>query len=226
METAGGTGNVSTEAAVLESPELRRTGLFSTLDVVIGGGFLAITALLTVVLGRPEIVYLFGYTFVGNLFVGVVPHEPGMIYFGKIMHPAFVAAIGGAATLVAAILDYRLFNRILNGPKVARLYQGSELYRLARSAFCKAPFLTVALAGFLPLPYSPFKFLAISASYGEAKYVAAVCAGRTPRYYVLAAIGKAYRVPTPVLLIFLVAMAGLAVFSTLRSYRRARPRGE
>ena len=197
--------------------------LFSTAELAIGAGLLAATAVLVVALHRPEIAYLFGYSFIGNLFVALVPHEPGMIYFGKIMPPVLVAAVGGAATLVAAILDYRLFNRILHAPRAARLYQGSELYRVAHSAFCKAPFLTVALAGFLPLPYSPFKFLAISAGYAEARYVAAVCTGRTPRYYVLAAIGKAYRVPTPVLVAFLVGMAVLAGYSSWRSYRRSRP---
>ncbi len=226
VSTADKTANEPAGAVSSAANGLGRTPLFSVVELGISGALLVFTAALVVALHRPEIAYLFGYSFVGNLFVALVPHEPGMIYFGKIMPPVLVATVGGAATLVAAILDYRLFNRILHAPRAARLYQGSELYRVARAAFCKAPFLTVALAGFLPLPYSPFKFLAISAGYAEARYVTAVCTGRTPRYYVLAAIGKAYKVPTSVLVAFLVAMAVLAAYSSWHSYRHSRPRSD
>jgi len=72
--------------------------------------------------------------------------------------------------------------------------------------FHRAPFAIIALSGLTPLPFFPFKALAFAARYPRDRYVAAVAAGRLPRYLLLAWLGIAVRLPTWLLAAVFVAL--------------------
>jgi uncharacterized membrane protein YdjX (TVP38/TMEM64 family) len=69
------------------------------------------------------------------------------------------------------------------------------------------------------LPFFPFKLLAFAARYPRGRYLAAVAAGRLPRYLLLAWLGMTVQLP-----MWTLAAAGvLLLLPTLRMIRCATP---
>ena len=137
---------------------------------------------------------LFAYAFLSNVAVAVVPHEPVVIWYGAnwgVWSTAFVATAG---TAVASAVDHRLFvplvGRLATKPLFVRGMVGK-----VRRLFLRAPFAVIALSGLTPLPAFPFKAAAFAERYPRGRYVAAVVAGRFPRYVLLAWLGFVVSVP-------------------------------
>ena len=164
---------------------------------------------------------LFAYAFISNVALAVVPHEPVVIWYGARLGVWPTALVATAGTVAAALVDHRLFVPLIGrlaqrrasgsrfgsadpGPATAR-----ESFRAARGLFDlfhRAPFAVIALSGLTPLPFFPFKALAFAARYPLDRYVAAVAAGRLPRYLLLAWLGVAVRLPTWLLAAVFVAL--------------------
>ena len=81
-----------------------------------------------------------------------------------------------------------------------------------RRWFGHAPFAVIALSGVTPLPFWPFKALAFAKGYPLGRYLAAVAAGRFPRYVLLAWLGVVVSIPTWIL----VALILVLMIPTLR----------
>ncbi len=188
-------------------------------------GIVCVLAASVLVTGLHELAYVFVYSFVSNVFIAIVPHEPGMIYFGKLFPPVLVAAVGGLGTAAAAFLDYHSFSRVVRIKRLQRLYRDKHLYELARRFFQRYPTATLAVAGFLPLPFAPFKFMAVSSGHTEEQYIFAVAVGRIPRYYLLALLGSAWNLPNEGILILLVALVLVSVASAVRALRNNHRNG-
>ena len=159
---------------------------------------------------------LFVYAYVSNVALAIVPHEPVVIWFGPRLGILTTALIATAGTALAAWTDHRLF-----APSIARLARGSAVATpsVVLRWFGRAPFAILALSGLTPLPFFPFKLLAFAARYPVRRYLAAVAAGRLPRYLLLAWLGVAVQPPTWVL-----AVAGvLLLLPMLRVFRCATP---
>jgi len=133
-------------------------------------------------------VALLGYAFVSNVALAVLPHEPMVIWCGPRLGVFTTALIATAGTVAAAWTDHRLFARSIS----RRMGPGGTVQRW----FARAPFAVLALSGLTPLPFFPFKLLAFTARYPRGRYLAAVAAGRLPRYLLLAWLGVAVRLPT------------------------------
>ncbi|HEY6222238.1 MAG TPA: hypothetical protein VIW26_00520 [Gemmatimonadales bacterium] len=160
---------------------------------------------------------LFGYAFLSNVALAVVPHEPAVIWFGPRLGVVTTALIATAGTAAAAWTDHRLF-----AARISRLTRYSAAVStppVALRWFVRAPFAVIALSGITPLPFFPFKVLAFAARYPRERYVAAVAAGRLPRYLLLAWLGMTVRLPP-----WALAAAGvLLLFPTLRLLRCPTP---
>src|SRR3989442_10818799 len=52
---------------------------------------------------------LFGYAFLSNIALAVVPHEPAIIWYGPRLGLWTTTLVATAGTLLAAILDHRVF---------------------------------------------------------------------------------------------------------------------
>ena len=139
----------------------------------------------------PALVALFAYAFVSNVALAVVPHEPVVIWYGARLGIWTTALVATAGAVAAAWVDHRLFVPLVQRLAARRGVSGGGLSRL----FGRAPFAILALSGLTPLPFFPFKTLAFRTRYPLGPYLAAVAAGRLPRYLLLAWLGLAVHVP-------------------------------
>jgi membrane protein YqaA with SNARE-associated domain len=156
------------------------------------------------------ILALFAYAFLSNVALAVVPHEPALLWAGPRLGVWPTALAATAGTVLAALVDHLAFVPLLTRLQ-ARRAGGAATGRIQRW-FARAPFAILTLSGLTPLPFFPFKALAFTARYPLGRYCAAVAAGRLPRYLLLAWLGVAVRLPTPLL----VAVFVLLLFPTLR----------
>jgi ribonucleoside-triphosphate reductase len=160
---------------------------------------------------------LFAYAFLSNVALAVVPHEPVVIWYGAHLGVATTAIVATAGTVAAAWTDHRLFATSIH--RLTSRAAAAAAPSLALRWFERAPFAVLALSGITPLPFFPFKLLAFAARYPRGRYLAAVAAGRLPRYLLLAWLGMAVRLPTWTL----AAAAVLFLLPTLRMIRCATP---
>ncbi len=159
---------------------------------------------------------LFLYAFLSNVALAVVPHEPVVIWYGPRLGVWPTALVATAGTVAASWMDHRVFAGV-----VARLWAGAAHGSRARwlgwasRGFARRPFAVVAASGLTPLPFFPFKVMAFAVRYPLGRYLAAVAAGRLPRYLLLAWLGTALHLPTwplvlAVVLLFLLALRGVS----------------
>ena len=152
---------------------------------------------------------LFGYAFLSNVALAVVPHEPAVVWGGAKLGIWATALIFTAGTLVASWVDHRVFV-----PLVTRLQARRGVPPLG-GWFSRAPFAVLAISGITPLPFFPFKALAFAARYPLGKYLAAIAVGRLPRYLLLAWVGYAVHIPAWLLVLVFVLLL-VPLFPTVR----------
>jgi membrane protein YqaA with SNARE-associated domain len=132
---------------------------------------------------------LFGYAFLSTVAVAVLPHEPVVIWYGAHLGVWPTTLVATAGTVVAALVDHRLFV-----PLIQRIALRRERSRVER-AFGRFPFAVIALSGLTPLPFLPFKALAFATGYPIGRYTGAVAARSLCRYPLLAWLGVSVRLP-------------------------------
>lgn len=132
---------------------------------------------------------LFGYAFLSNVAVAVLPHEPAIIWYGAHLGVWPTTLVATAGTVGAALVDHRLFV-----PLIQRIAARRASSRLGR-AFGRFPFAVIALSGLTPLPFLPFKALAFATGYPIGRYTGAVTARSLSRYALLAWLGVSVRLP-------------------------------
>src|SRR5436309_130916 len=148
-----------------------------------------------------QAVTLFGYAFLSNVALAVLPHEPAIIWYGARLGVWPTAVVATAGTVAAALVDHRLFvplirrvnarsqaSQMVPGlkpglgawaslrthPQPSAPSQGANLR--ADTIFRRFPFAVIALSGLTPLPFFPVKALAFTTGYPLAPYLAAVAA--------------------------------------------------
>jgi membrane protein YqaA with SNARE-associated domain len=126
--------------------------------------------------------------------VGVVPHEPVLLYFSKFYLPLTVALVAIAGTTITELLNYSVFKYVMDLNVFKNLSRKKSVLKLV-NLFKKLPFVALLVAGFTPVPFYPFRFLVVLAKYPKWKYILAVIFSRTPRYYLLAIFGYSLKVP-------------------------------
>ena len=100
--------------------------------------------------------YLAFYSIPANTAISVFPHEPVLIYFGKVANLWWSATWATAGTIVAGIMDHKVFVPVLNLQNI-QSYKEKRFYRKAISYLMKWPFATLVVTGFTPIPFFPFK---------------------------------------------------------------------
>lgn len=165
---------------------------------------------------------LYLYSFPSEFLVGLVPHEPALIYFGA-YHPAWVvAAVAAAGTALAEALNYSFFSYFYDRPAIRNSYHHPAV-RKTVGWFGRAPFAAILFAGFTPAPFFPVRFLVVMTGYPLWKYVAAVLLSRTPRFFLLAAFGGLVDLPLELLGgLFLVMLLSVNLPAVLQLTLRAR----
>ncbi len=148
---------------------------------------------------------LFAYAFLSNVALAVVPHEPVVIWYGANWGVWSTAVVATAGTAVASAVDHRVFGPLVGRVAMQPLFVSGMVGKIRR-LFSRAPFAVLALSGLTPLPAFPFKAVAFAERYPRGRYVAAVAAGRFPRYVLLAWLGFVLSVPNWVFVVLFLLM--------------------
>ena len=217
------------EAAGWESRDYGRLGprvwVLGGLMVALG---IATSALMLGDFEAEGYLYLAFYSIPSNTAISVFPHEPVLIYYGKIGDVWITAAAATAGTLVAGWMDHAVFTPVLN-LKGRQGWKEGRLYRKAVEYFGRWPFATLVVAGLTPVPLWPFKLLAFSAHYPLRRYLAALAVGRLPRYAALAWVGLAFGEAIPdwaLIALFAAVLLTYMVRAVPEAWRRWRERGD
>lgn len=141
-----------------------------------------------------SLVILFLYSFPSEFLIGLVPHEPVLLFYGE-FHPAWtVALVAGAGTVLAEWMNYS-FLSFFSDVGMFEKARGKSVVARVIHLFGRAPFLAIIVAGFTPIPFFPIRFLVVLERYSVARYLLGVFVSRTPRFFILAAIGHAVHFP-------------------------------
>jgi len=146
-----------------------------------------------------QAVTLFGYAFLSNVALAVLPHEPAVIWYGARFGVWPTTLVATAGTVAAALVDHQIFVPLIRRAAARRPSRAADPGPTARGwprLFARAPFAVIALSGLTPLPFFPFKALAFTTGYPLERYLVAVAARSVPRYALLAWLGLVVRLPT------------------------------
>ena len=138
---------------------------------------------------------LFLYAFASNVALAALPHEPVIVWYGANSGVWLTAVVATVGTIAAAWVDHSVFAApVMRFSTTPTLTMGALGF--VRRWFGRAPFAAIAVSGITPLPFWPFKALAFVEGYPLTRYLAAVAAGRFPRYLLLAWLGLAVQIPS------------------------------
>ncbi len=147
---------------------------------------------------------------------GLVPQPlaPATLLAAKFAAPWAVALVAAMAAALTACIDHVLVRRAFSLKRLQEVRQ-TKLFQRAEGWVKVAPFLTTTAFAGLPLPFLIVRVLLPLSGYPMGKYVLAVSVGRFGRIFVIAYVGGALDIPTPVLIamygIGIVAMVGAAI---------------
>jgi membrane protein YqaA with SNARE-associated domain len=162
---------------------------------------------------------LFFYCFPSQFLLAALPHEPVVLYFGKFFSPLIVALVATAGTVVVEVINYSIFKYVADFKAVSRVTRSPLVVRFV-NLFNKAPFLSLWVAGLTPVPFYPFRFLAVLARFPWALYVLAVLTSRFPRFFILAFLGNTLAIPNWIIIGLFAALVTMAVVPLIREFLR------
>lgn len=197
---------------------------------ILGGLMVAIGIVTSVLMLRDfeseSYLYLAFYAIPSNTAISVFPHEPVLVYFGKVADIWISAAAATVGTVAAGYMDHAVFTPVLN-LEGRQAWKDKELYRKVVGYFERWPFATLVVAGATPVPFWPFKFLTFSSHYPLRRYLAALVVGRFPRYVILAWLGLTLGDAIPdwlLIALFVGILLTYAVNAVPKVWRRWRRR--
>ena len=158
---------------------------------------------------------LFLYSFPSQFLIAVVPHEPVFLYFSKFYAPIIVTFVSVSSTVLTELVNYSTFKFIVDLKSFDKIKYSGFVKKLI-DIFNRAPFLALWIAGFTPIPFYPFRFLVVLAHYPIHRYILAVFLSRTPRFFLLALLGQAFKIPDYLLAILFAALILVAAAPILK----------
>ena len=161
------------------------------------------------------LVILFFYIIPSNSFIPF-PHEPAIIYYGKIFGPLVTTMTAIIPTIIACVIDYAVLTPVFFRTRVGRM-KDTRIYKRVVYYYYKAPFLTNFVAAISPVPFYPIRILSVSSAYPLWKYTTSVVLGRIPRYYVLALFGDLLNIPNWIILLFFFSLISVPIYRRLSS---------
>jgi ribonucleoside-triphosphate reductase len=163
------------------------------------------------------LVFLFFYIIPSNSFIPF-PHEPAIIYYGKIFGPFLTTASATLPTLIACIIDYAVLTPVFSKTRLAKI-KNTGIYKKTVYYFYKAPFITNFTAAISPVPFYPVRILSVASGYPLWKYSSAIVLGRIPRYYFLAFSGALLKIPNWFIVLFFVSLITVPLYQHISKKR-------
>ncbi len=150
---------------------------------------------------------------------------PYVIGLGKIFAPIIVALTGAMGNCIGGLLDYYLVTFLFSKVQLLQKMEKSKIYQRGSVYFKRFAFPCLVFTGFSPIPFEPFRIMAILAKYNLAKYILAIFIGRMPRYYLLAWLGKEFReyfTNKVLLLLSIILILIYLIQELVKKYRRGK----
>lgn len=133
----------------------------------------------------------------------------------------FIVAVAGAlATTAANLNEYHLLTVVFRYGLGQRI-RATRIYRWAVRWFDTAPFRTLLLIGFVPLPIDAVRWLAVLRRYSRARFGLAYFLGRGARYLIFAGFSVLVRLTPWQIVALQVGLILVAVAARL-AWRRLR----
>lgn len=164
---------------------------------------------------------LFFYCFPAEFLVATVPHEPVLLFFSKFYGPLTIALVSIAGTALTEVINYSVFKYVADLKLFRKMLESRGVQKLV-AWFNKAPFLSLWVAGFTPIPFYPFRFLVVLARYPLWKYILAVVTSRTPRFYILGLAGGAIKLSDTLLVLLTVVLLSVGAAPILGKLLKKR----
>jgi membrane protein YqaA with SNARE-associated domain len=142
-----------------------------------------------------------------------------LLWAAREIDPFAVALVGALGTCVANLNDYHILHYLFRLERIKRA-TGTRPYQGAVRWFNKAPFLTLSVASFLPIPVDVIRILSVSVAYPRGLYVLATFAGRFPRYLLITILGHEIKLSNTGILIVLLVTAALGAVKGLSKLRK------
>ena len=203
---------------------LNKTGYKRTLLYTAIGLSILLAALAAFLPGYRLMIAFFAYT--ATLNSGLIPF-PTMtfaIFLGRNYSPFLVAVVGMLGSAVSSIVMYYLVTKLSKKERVRRI-ENSRLMNSWKALAHRSPFLSLIVFNAVPFPADPSRFFAIFNRYSVRRYVMAISLGRFVRYFLLAVLGEACRIPNSAL-IALTVMLIVLPFLARKCRRRPKRRSE
>jgi len=153
-----------------------------------------------------------------------VATTPLLLLYARRFEPWQVALAGGAASAAGSVVQLVVFRAMLahERPWMKRFLPSRTRIEETLSRYPSASFLAIAVARATPLPDAPLKLVAAVVRYPLWRYFAAVLLGALPYYFVLALLGRQFKLPGwAIAAIAALFVAGLLIDLARRA--RARP---
>lgn len=214
-------------AATMRATLLRRRGNFVWDGVLRASALVALAGIGTVLYGSPAAAGLVGFLVVtiwvnGPLGIFLpATYEPVLMLFGRVYPPLLIAALGIVGTLYVEFLNYHLYARVLHLRPFSPAVE-SRVVRGTVRLFARAPFFTVWLCSWSPLPYWAVRIVGPLAGYPVKKYLLATLLGRFPRLWFFAALGLYWNISSRALA---AVSAGSIAVAALVWWVKSRTRG-
>jgi len=148
---------------------------------------------------------LFFYSFPSEFIIATVPHEPVLLYFARFHPPWTVALVAISGTVLTEALNYTAFKFVADLQLFRKMLANKAVNKTV-VLFNKFPFAALWIAGFTPVPFYPFRFLVVLGHYPLIKFLLAVILSRTPRFYLLALLGRALKLSDWSMILFAAIM--------------------
>lgn len=146
-------------------------------------------------------------------------YEPILMLFGRLYEPWMVAVVGTAGTLYVEYLNYHLYGHVVRIGPIRRMGESGMVRHVLRW-FRRAPFLTVWVCSWSPIPYWIVRFISPMAGYDVRRHLFATLLGRFPRLWFFAALGTWWNVSTGLLV--LISVASIVLALSIWGLRRLR----
>ncbi len=206
----------------------RRRGDIAWDGVVRGSGIIALLAI-PATLFVPQVSPLVGFGLVTIWVNGPIgpllpaTYEPILMVFGRLYAPFAIGLLGILCILYVEYLNYHLYGHVLRAAALRPVRQG-RFVTAATRLFRTAPFFTIWLCSWSPLPYWAVRLVAPLARYPVERYLFATFLGRFPRLWFFAALGAWWKVDTMVLV--LIALGSILLAVLVYGIGRRRRSGE
>ena len=140
--------------------------------------------------------------------------EPVIMEAAKYEKALWVTLVALGAYMYMEYLNWHVYTWALDWHRFAALRE-RRWVRRSVEYFARAPFTTVVVFAFTPLPFWVARLLAILYRYPLGRFLTATAVGRLPRLYLYAWLGELLKVPTVLLVAVIVGGAAVVVAGRL-----------